>query len=60
MRWLLDHDPDGHARAERGELCAGTVDSWLLWNLTGGAVHACDATNASRTQLLDLRFGVVG
>jgi glycerol kinase len=43
------------ARAERGELCAGTIDSWLIWNLTGGAVHACDATNASRTQLLNLR-----
>jgi glycerol kinase len=41
-------------RAERGELCAGTMDSWIIWNLTGGAVHACDATNASRTQLLNL------
>ena len=38
-----------------GELCIGTIDSWLLWNLTGGAVHACDASNASRTQLMNLR-----
>ena len=55
MRWLLDHTPDGLSRAERGELCLGTMDSWVLWNLTGGAVHACDLTNASRTQLLDIR-----
>ena len=52
--WLLAETPNGRARAERGELCAGTVDSWLLWNLTGGAVHATDASNASRTQLLNL------
>lgn len=57
IRWLLDHVPDGHARAAAGDLCAGTVDSWVLWNLTGGAVHACDATNASRTQLYNLRTG---
>ncbi|MFM2031869.1 MAG: glycerol kinase GlpK, partial [Chloroflexota bacterium] len=54
MRWLLDHIPAGTQRAAAGELCLGTIDSWLLWNLTGGAVHACDLTNASRTQLLDL------
>jgi glycerol kinase len=54
MRWLLDHIQDGQARAERGEICLGTMDSWVLWNLTGGAVHASDLTNASRTQLLDL------
>jgi glycerol kinase len=54
MRWLLDHVEDGQRRAERGELCLGTIDSWVLWNLTGGAVHACDLTNASRTQLLDI------
>jgi glycerol kinase len=54
MRWLLDHAQDGQRRAERGELCVGTIDSWVLWNLTGGAVHACDLTNASRTQLLDI------
>ena len=38
-----------------GDLCIGTIDSWLLWNLTSGAVHACDASNASRTQLMNLR-----
>jgi glycerol kinase len=54
IRWLLDHAQDGQRRAERGELCVGTMDSWVLWNLTGGAVHACDLTNASRTQLLDI------
>ncbi len=53
-RWLLDHIPDGQRKAEQGDLCLGTVDSWMLWNLSGGAVHACDATNASRTQLLNL------
>lgn len=53
-RWLLDHLPEGMRRAERGELCLGTVDSWLLWNLTGGAIHACDVTNASRTLLMNL------
>lgn len=53
-RWLLDHTPDGQARAEAGALCIGTVDSWVLWNLTRGAVFACDATNASRTQLCDI------
>jgi glycerol kinase len=55
MRWLLDHAPQGHQRAEQGELCVGTVDSWLLWNLTGGVRHQCDITNASRTQLFNLR-----
>jgi glycerol kinase len=57
LRWLLDAIPDGVARAAHGALCAGTIDSWLVWNLTGGAVHACDATNASRTQLFDLHTG---
>ncbi len=52
--WLIGQTPDGRAMAEAGELCMGTVDSWLLWNLTNGAVHACDTTNASRTQLMDL------
>ncbi len=55
MRWLLTHLPDAERRAERGELCFGTMDSWVLWNLTGGSVHACDLTNASRTQLLDIQ-----
>jgi glycerol kinase len=57
IRWLLDHTPDGPARAASGDLAAGTVDSWVLWNLSGGAVHACDRTNASRTQLCDLTSG---
>jgi glycerol kinase len=52
--WLLDHY-DLRDRAERGELAFGTIDTWLLWNLTGGAVHATDHTNASRTLLFDLR-----
>lgn len=54
MRWLLDNIENGCARAERGEILLGTVDSWMLWNLTGGQVHATDLTNASRTQLLNL------
>ncbi len=53
-RWLLDETADGRARASNGDIRLGTVDSWLLWNLTGGAVHATDASNASRTQLMDL------
>ena len=54
LRWLLDHVKGARARAQRGELCFGTVDSALLWKLTGGAVHATDVTNASRTLLMDL------
>jgi glycerol kinase len=54
IRWLLDRVEDGPARAEAGELAAGTIDSWLLWKLTAGASHACDFTNASRTQLFSL------
>ncbi len=57
LAWLLDHVPGARARAEAGELCFGTVDSYLLFRLTGGAVHATDATNASRTLLLDIRTG---
>jgi glycerol kinase len=53
-RWLLDQTPHGSKRAADGELAVGTVDSWLLWNLTGGARHACDYTNASRTQLFNI------
>ena len=53
-RWLLDQLPDGRDRAEAGEICFGTVDSWLLWQLTGGREHRCDVTNASRTQLFNL------
>ena len=54
LRWLLDHVPDGQARAENGDLLFGTVDSWIIWNLAGGATHVTDATNASRTMLLNL------
>ena len=53
LEWLLAQG-DHHARADRGELCAGTIDSWLVWHLTGGAVHATDHTNASRTMLYDI------
>ncbi len=55
IAWLLDHVPGARAKAERGELAFGTVDSFLLWRLTAGAVHATDATNASRTALYDIR-----
>src|SRR5262249_57571120 len=55
--WLLDEVPGARKRAEAGELAFGTVDSWLLWKLTGGHVHATDVTNASRTLCLDLRTG---
>ena len=57
LRWLLDHHPGARERAERGELAFGTIDSWLLWNLTGGQVHATDATNASRTMLYNIHTG---
>ena len=53
--WLLDHIPGARARAERGELALGTIDSWLIYRLTGGKVHATDVSNASRTLLLDLK-----
>ncbi len=53
LGWLLDEVPGARARAERGELRAGTIDSWLIANLTGGAVHATDHSNASRTQLFN-------
>lgn len=55
ISWLLDRVPDARRRADSGELAVGTIDSWLLWQLTGGAVHATDVTNASRTQLFNLR-----
>jgi len=54
VRWILDHTEHGFRRAEQGELCVGNIDAWVLWNLTGGAIHATDLTNASRTQLLNL------
>ena len=57
VAWILDHVEGARARAERGELAFGTVDSFLAWRLTGGAVHATDATNASRTSLYDIHQG---
>ena len=57
LAWLLDHVPGARRRAERGELAFATVDTWLLWQLTGGRVHATDVSNASRTLLLNLRTG---
>jgi glycerol kinase len=54
LAWLLDNIPGARVRAERGELAFGTIDSFLLWRLTGGRVHATDATNASRTLLFDI------
>jgi glycerol kinase len=57
LAWLLDRIPGARRRAQRGELAFGTVDTWLLWQLTGGRVHATDVSNASRTLLLNLRTG---
>lgn len=54
LRWILDHVEGAQQRAERGELCAGTVDSWLIWNLTGGKAHVTDYSNASRTMLFNI------
>ena len=54
IRWLLDNVPGARRRAERGELRAGTVDSWLIWNLTGGKSHVTDHSNASRTMLFNI------
>ncbi len=57
LAWLLDHVEGARSRSELGELCFGTVDSYLLWRASGGAVHATDRTNASRTMLMDLATG---
>jgi glycerol kinase len=57
IRWILEHTPEARSKARDGELLFGTVDTWLIWNLTGGAVHATDPTNASRTMLMNLRTG---
>lgn len=54
IRWILDHVPGAQARAERGELLFGTIDTWLVWNLTGGAAHVTDYTNAARTLLFNI------
>lgn len=55
VKWILDNVEGARARAEKGELCFGTVDTWLLWNLTKGQVHATDVSNASRTMLMNLQ-----
>lgn len=54
IRWILDRVPGAQQRAEAGELCFGTIDSWLVWRLTGGRVHCTDVTNAARTLLLNI------
>ena len=54
IKWILDRYPEARAQAERGEVIFGTIDSWLLWKLTAGRVHATDGTNASRTLLYDI------
>ncbi|HEY1018728.1 MAG TPA: glycerol kinase GlpK [Sediminibacterium sp.] len=54
VKWILDQVPGARVKAEKGELCFGTVDSWLLWKLTNGQVHATDVSNASRTMLFNI------
>ena len=58
IRWILDHVSGAHIAAAHGDLAFGTIDSWLLWKLTGGRVHATDVSNASRTMLFDIRHNV--
>lgn len=55
LKWILDNVPGARDKANRGELLFGTIDSWLVWNLTGGTVHATDVTNASRTMLYNIK-----
>lgn len=57
IRWILENIPDVRARAANGEVLCGTVDTWLIWNLTAGRAHVTDVTNASRTMLMDLATG---
>ncbi|MFN9603645.1 MAG: glycerol kinase GlpK [Planctomycetota bacterium] len=57
LAWLLDHVPGARALADDGHLAFGTIDAWLIWNLTGGRLHATDSSNASRTMLMRLRTG---
>jgi len=57
IRWILDRVPDAGARARSGDLLFGNIDTWLIWNLTDGALHATDPSNASRTMLMDLDTG---
>lgn len=54
IKWILDHVEGARARAEKGELLFGTIDTWLIWNLSGGKVHVTDYTNASRTMIYDI------
>ena len=54
IKWILDNVEGARAKAEKGQLAFGTVDSWLLWNLTGGKIHVTDITNASRTMLFNI------
>ena len=54
VKWLLDNTPGARERAEKGKLLFGTIDTWLIWKLTGGAVHVTDYTNASRTMLFNI------
>ena len=58
MQWLLENRPDIRQLAEAGDLCLGTVDAWLVWNLTGGKRYVTDFSNASRTQLFNLAESV--
>jgi glycerol kinase len=58
IRWILDQVPGAQKRAEAGELVCGTIDTWLIWNLTGGRTHATDFSNASRTLVFDIHRGV--
>src|SRR5690606_4842124 len=57
LAWILREVPGARARAERGELAFGTVDSWLIWHLSGGELHVTDVSNASRTMLYDIHRG---
>jgi glycerol kinase len=57
IAWILDHVPGARGRAERGELAFGTVDTWLIWHLTGNRTHVTDPSNAARTMLFDIRAG---
>src|SRR5207245_3232725 len=57
IRWILDRVPGAQARAERGELLCGTIDSWLVWRLSGGRRHVTDVSNASRTLVFDIHRG---
>ena len=57
IRWILDNVPDARAKARDGEILFGNIDTWLIWNLTGGAAHVTDSSNASRTMLMDLDTG---